>query len=99
MCRGSGGPEKPHLATVSLLGLPKVSAPPVCQLCGAGFRDWRTLVGHADRQHGGFKTYRSRQMPCSWFAGRAEAKRETNAATAMVYSRPRGEGEFEVRKE
>ena len=53
-------PERPYFTTVPLLGLPKISAPRVCQLYGAGFRDWRALVGHCHREHGGFNEYRKR---------------------------------------
>ena len=53
-------PERPHFTTVPLLGLPKINAPRVCQLCGAGFRDWRALVGHCHREHGGFSNYHKR---------------------------------------
>ena len=90
-------PEKPYFATVPLLGMPKLSAPRVCQLCGAGFRDWEALVGHCGREHGGFNEYRKRLF---WKADKCHAlglpnarKRNmvANAATAIVYSRPGGE--------
>ena len=54
------GPETPYFATVPLLGLPTLSAPRVCQLCGAGFRGWRCLVGHCSQKHGGLNEYRKR---------------------------------------
>ena len=54
------GPEKPYFATMPILESPKLSAPRVCQLCGAGFRDWSVLVGYCDREHRGFNEYRGR---------------------------------------
>ena len=98
-------PEKPYFATVPLFGLPNISAPRVCQLCGAGFRDWSALVGHCSREHGGFNEYRKRLF---WEADRCHAlglpnarKRNmvANAATAIVYSRPGGEGDLEERRQ
>ena len=98
-------PEKPYFATVPLSGLPKLSAPRVCQLCGAGFLDLKALVGHCGREHGGFNEYRKRLF---WEADRCLAlglpnarKRNmvANAATAIVYSRQGGEGDLEERRQ
>ena len=98
-------PGRPYFATVPLLGLPKLSAPRMCQLCGAGFRDWRALVGHCDREHGGFNEYRKRLLGeadrCHALGLPSVRKRNmvANAATAIAYSRPGGEGELEERRE
>ena len=63
-------PEKPYFATVPLLGRPVLTAPRVCQLCGAGFRDWASLVGHCKREHGGYNEYRKRLF---WEADKCDA--------------------------
>ena len=98
-------PERPYFAAVPLLGLPKISAPRVCQLCGAGFRDWRALVWHCDREHGGFNEYRKRLF---WEADRCHAlglpsvrKRSmvANATTAMLYSVSEGGRELAPRRQ
>ena len=66
-------PEKPYFATVPLLGRPVLTAPRVCQLCGAGFRDWASLVGHCKRE-----APRARQLqriPEAPFLGGREVRR------------------------
>jgi len=55
-------PEKPYFTTVPLLGRPVLTAPRVCQLCGARFRDWASLVGHCKRDHGGCNGYQKRHL-------------------------------------
>ena len=98
-------PERPYFTTVPLLGLPKISAPRVCQLCGAGFRDWKGLVGHCDREHGGFNEYRTTLF---WEADKCHAlglpsvrKRNmvANATTAMLYSSAGAGSELEERRQ
>ena len=98
-------PERPYFAAVPLLGLPKITAPRVCQLCGAGFRDWRALVCHCDGEHGGFNEYRKRLF---WEADRCLAlglpsvrKRSmvANATTAMLYSVSEGGRELAERRQ
>jgi len=51
-------PDMPYFASLPLFGLPKITPPRVCQLCGSGFSDWHALAGHCDREHGGFNEYR-----------------------------------------
>ena len=53
-------PEIPYFATVPLLGPAVITAPRECQLCGAGFINWRALANHCTREHGGFIEYRKR---------------------------------------
>ena len=63
------------------------------------------MVGHCDREHGGFNEYRKRLF---WEADRCHAfglpsarKRNmaANATSAIMYSRPGGEEELEERRE
>ena len=98
-------PESPYFATVPLLGPAVITAPRECQLCGAGFIDWKALAKHCEREHGGFIEYRKRLF---WEAQRCNAlglpnqRKRTmiaNATSAMLQSRPGGEGEVEERRE
>ena len=98
-------PATPYFRTVPLLGRPELTAPRICQLCGDGFVDWKALVSHCDREHGGFNEYRKRVF---WEAQRCDTlglpnvrKRNmiANATSAMLYARPGGDGELEERRE
>ena len=98
-------PVIPYFSTIPLLGRPLLTAPRVCQLCGAGYRDWKALVGHCNREHGGLNEYRKRLF---WEAERCDTlglpslrKRNqvANATSAVVYSTPGSGGEPEYRRE
>ena len=98
-------PETPFFATVPLLGPAVITAPRECQLCGAGFINWRALANHCTREHGGFIEYRKRLF---WEGQRCDAlglpnqRKRTmiaNATSAMLQSRPAGEGDVEERRE
>ena len=85
-------PERPYFTTVPLLGLPKISAPRLCQLCGTAIRDWRALAGHCHREHGGSNEYRKRlfgEADRCHALGLPSVRKPNmvaNATTAMLYS-------------
>ena len=63
-------PEIPYFTTVRLMGRPELSAPRVCQLCGEGFKNWESLIGHCSREHASFNEYRKRIF---WEAEKCDA--------------------------
>ena len=64
-------PEIPYFTTVRLMGgRPVLTAPRVCQLCGEGFKNWESFIGHCSREHASFNEYRKRLF---WEAGKCDA--------------------------
>ena len=91
-------PAEPYFATLPLYGPPPLTAPRICQLCGDGFVNWKSLVRHCDKEHGGHNEYRKRLF---WEGQRCPAlglptvrmrSMIANATSAMVHARAGGDG-------
>ena len=91
------------MSAAALQGLPELSPPRMCELCGAGFVTWSDLNKHVEGKHGNWAEYRKRvfwhaqfdtQNPCYGLPLSWKRKRRMIAnATTRLVSGPKLRGE------